>query len=133
MDFSLEFQQMIIEGKKKATTRILKSNVENGEPDLYRIITALEEQKQQQQQSCLRGVVASAVSDEDENSPTKVFAVIRITSVESMLFSELTPELAAIEQFSSLAGFETCLKTFYPWIQGDDEVHIFHFELNNSI
>ena len=135
MDFSPEFQMMIIKGLKKATTRILKPNVENGEPHLQRIVNALKEQEQHQQQQLhvsRRGVVASAVSDEDDSMAAEVFAVIRITSVECMLFSEITPELATIEQFASLDSFKACLRTFYPWIQDDDAVHVFHFELDNK-
>jgi hypothetical protein len=129
MDFAPEFQQMIMKGQKKATTRILKSHVENGEPDLHRIVDALKEQEEKHHASSKKGVVVSAVSDRHESNPTEVFALIRVTSVESMLFSDLTPEIAAIEQFPSVESLKSCLQTFYPWIQDSDEVHIFHFAL----
>jgi hypothetical protein len=129
IDFSSEFQQMIVDGRKKATTRVLKANVENGEPELHTLVTALLKQQQRAQEQW-SGLVASAVSDVDDVLPPAVFAQLRVTGVQCVLFSELTADLAALEQFPSLEAFKRCLRRFYPWIQPHDEVHVFHFELN---
>ena len=138
MDFAAEFQQMIIEGKKTATTRVLKDGVVNGEPELLNIVKALAAQREMcvdsrsEQKGELNYVEVRAVSAGSQNggdSPLDVFALLRVTSVETMLFSQVTPKLAAIEQFPSVDSFQACLRSFYPWIGDSDEVYVFHFEV----
>ena len=129
MDFSMEFQQLIREGKKRATTRVLKPGVENGEPELHKMVNALMHHNDSAGSSEKKDIIARAVSDEDEHNPTQVFAMIRVTSVETMAFSDLTPGIAQIENFSTVDDLKLCLRQFYPWIQDADEVHIFYFEV----
>lgn len=137
MDFAPEFQQIIIEGKKKATTRVLKPGVPNGEPSLLRIVDALAQQqaKQREEEEGRAGAEPSveiwAVSDSgsDQDPPPVVFARLGVTAVQTTLFSQLTPELAALEQFPGVDSFQACLRKFYPWIGDDDEVHVFYFDV----
>ena len=122
LDFSLHFKDIIQQGKKRATTRVLKAGVEGGEPHLMELVRALDVQPSV-------GVVVQAVCD-DDTSPALVFATLRVSSVEEVAFANLTQEIAEIEQFSTLDEFRACLRGFYPWIGDDDKVHVFYFELH---
>jgi uncharacterized protein YqfB (UPF0267 family) len=121
MDFSAQFQDIIKQGLKTATTRVLREGVEGGEPELMRLVHALATSDE--------GVRVQAVSDNHETDPPEVFATLLVTAVQSVNFEDLTETLAATEQFGSLLEFKDCLRGFYPWITDKDEVWIFYFEL----
>lgn len=121
MDFSSKFQDIIQKGLKRATTRVLKPDVEGGEPQLMNLVYALSITKD--------GVLVQAVSDDHATHPPCVFASLLVSSVERSTFANLTQELAEIEQFTSLEEFRDCLREFYPWITDDDELWIFFFDL----
>lgn len=127
LDFAPNFQPMILEGKKRATTRVLKASAMNSEPDLQKIIDALRATSSDARPQSLQ--VAATVSDSGGGAPPQVFAQLRVTGVQSVAFSQLTPALAALEAFPCLDSFRACLLTFYPCLADCDTVHVFHFEL----
>lgn len=121
IDFDERWQDKILDGRKRATSRVLKHGVAGSEPHLDVLVTEL--------QGAVGGVVAKAYSAPEKYSGGigREFAKIRVTSVDAVRVGEITLELAQCEQFASVEEFKTCLKGYYPSLKEDDLLHVFHF------
>lgn len=137
IDFDPRWQGMIRSGLKGATARVLNAGILGSEPLLGALATEVRTWK--------AGAVANPDSDLNLGSkggvvvhaysaPEKstggvgtIFATLRVYDVQTVSVAALTPELAAIEQFSTVEEFRVCLQGYYSSLTDDDLLHVFYF------
>lgn len=131
MDFDRKWIELILEGKKRATTRILTPDVPGSEEYLNSIVKKF-------QTNPSHGLTISAVSDQLDScsssdsstkSPSVVFAPIHIDEISTYTLRDLPLEVAQIENFIDLPSFVNCLREYYPTLQDDTVLHVFYFHL----
>lgn len=118
LDFSPEFENMILSGEKTATTRVISSSVEGAEPSLADLACSIIGNRSG------KNIIVRATTGSD----SRIFALLEIIGVEYKKYSSLTDELARIEQFDSVTELKQCLLRFYPSISESDDVAIFYFK-----
>jgi hypothetical protein len=138
IDFDSKWKDLILSGKKKATTRILSGEIIGGEPNLQDLVERLERNPES-------GLLVQAICDTEIPSspplslttpegplPSTAFAFLVIHQVLEYTVRDLPLEVALIENFSDLPSFLACLRGYYPTLTEDSHVHVFHFHLAQS-
>ena len=127
--FDIKWKDMILTGRKSATTRILKSKLKSNnneyEPDLLSLVDEVNNNISKGGV----GVVVKCLCGGGENKPCEMFGNILVSKVEVRSVENLSIELANIEQFDTISEFIDCLKSYYPDLTLKDKVHVFHFTL----
>jgi hypothetical protein len=125
LDFAPEFQEMIISGKKTATTRIVKRSVAGSEPQLDEVARDYFSRGT----GCVEvRATTTTPATADISKTVTIFAYLKIVGIEYKKVSDLSLELAKMEQFDSVDEFKQCLLRFYPSMTEEDEVVVFHFK-----
>lgn len=108
LNFSNDFISIIKEGKKTATTRL--SNEIDPNSDLREIK--------------INSIVSATSANELEE-----FVKLKIKKIEEILFCDITNNIAKIEDCSDKTELQNLLRKFYPNIEDNSEIKVFHFEV----
>lgn len=123
LDFHSDFKTVILEGKKKATTRILDGSIEGSEPILNQLVDAFNVNVDSKESPFI--VAASCTNDEEG---FHIFGELVITRIEVCTVNDITVEIACSEDFINVFDFVECLRRFYPTLSDDNVVHVFQFD-----
>jgi hypothetical protein len=141
--FDSQWKDLILSGKKQATTRILCEETANGgEPYLQDLVERIRRCGSSNskrgdmilvQAVCDTHLPAAAVAAEVSPLPFTVFATLRMERVVEYSVQDLPLEVALIENFTDLPSFLACLRGYYPTLSQESRVHVFHFQLHPSL
>jgi hypothetical protein len=139
--FDLRWKEAILSGTKKATTRVLSSKITGSEAtDLHRLLRDYSESEREQSESLIVEAVCDLPTTPSPSSspapslpsPVVVFAILKIDRIVEYPVRDLPLDLALAEGFLDLSSFVSCLREYYPFLQEDDAVHVFHFHLHQT-
>lgn len=122
IDFAAQFESVILEGKKVATTRVTNTTAVGSEPHLNNLV-------QHMLNNSGENTTVRATTTDSTTGVSRVFAKLEITEIEIKKFGDLSIELAAMELFDSIAELQNCLLSFYPSLLPTDKVVVFYFRL----
>jgi hypothetical protein len=128
--FDVRWKDPILTGTKKATSRVLSRKANQSETtDLHLL---LEEYHANQTTNLIVQAVCDlppspSLSSIASRSPSMVFATLQIDRIVEYSVRDLPLELALTEGFLDIPSFISCLREYYPTLQDEDAVHVFHF------
>lgn len=118
--FDAKWKELILNGKKTATTRVL-SKSKDKKDDLALLIN--------QVKNTHEGVMVKCLCGGGKKTPCEIFGNVCVTRVDEHKVKNLSIELAKIEQFNTVSEFIECLQGYYPDLTLDDDVYTFYFKL----
>lgn len=121
INFAAMFVDMILDGRKSATTRFVTPTAVGAEPVLNNLVQSFISS------STPDDIVVRATTTDASSGITTVFAELRLRGMEVKKFGDLSLELARLEQFDTVEEFKSCLLKFYPSLTSDDNVTTFYF------